>query len=441
MENAYIINGGKPLQGEVLLSGSKNVALKTLIAALLFESEVVLKNIPQIDDVEELIHLITLLGGKVERDNAGTVTVDGRKLRQNRVDLLHGSKIRVSFMLFAPLLKHFREAYIPNPGGCRLGARSIDRIVDGMKAVGIDVEYDSSTGFYHAALTGGVEGSYRFVKPSHTGTELLIMTGLLSDTGIVIENAALEPEIDDLIKFLNESGGNIVREGRQIRVAKKHVLKQEKPYTITADRNEAITFAALGQMTKGNVTVSYIEEAYIGVFVEKFRLAGGGVEKLSENKWKFYYKGPLKAIDITTEPFPGFMTDWQPIWAILMTQANGSSIIHERLFENRFSYVEELCKLGASIEYIDIPVENPEMFYFFNYVSGHKYHQSIRISGGKPMHNGVVTISDLRAGATLAIAALSVPGESVVNGISNIHRGYEKFVEKIRLLGGDIRQV
>ncbi len=440
MENSYIIRGGKPLHGQIKLSGSKNIALKTLIAALMFDSPVELRNIPAIDDVLELIHLIKLLGGKVEIEKNNVVKVDGRSININKVDLLHGSKIRVSFMLFAPLLHKFGEAYIPNPGGCRLGARSIDRIVEGMRSLGIDVQYESATGYYKAVLNKPVGGKYEFAKPSHTGTELLILTGLLSEKGTIIENAALEPEIDNLITFLNESGADIKRSGRQI-IIKKTQLIQKNPFTIASDRNEAITFAALALATKGEITVSHINETYIKAFIDKVRESGAGVEQISGDVWKFYYKGVLKSIDITTEPYPGFMTDWQPLWAILMTQSNGHSIIHERLFENRFSYVEELCKLGASIDYVDVDVEDPKSYYHFNYNSQNTYRQAIRINGGVKLHNGVVTISDLRAGATLAIAALCVNGESVVTGVSNIKRGYEDFVGKIKSVGGDISEV
>ncbi len=438
MENAYIIKGGKQLKGEIKLSGSKNIALKMLIAALMFDSVVELKNVPAIDDVLELIHLIKLLGGRVSMSAQGDVKIDGRKLKVNKVDLLHGSKIRVSFMFFAPLLMHFGEAYIPNPGGCRLGARSIDRIVEGLRAIGIKVDYDSSTGYYKSQIKGKIGGKYSFPKPSHTGTELLILAGLLTDTAITIENAALEPEIDELIKFLNEAGAYIKREGKTINILGKKNIQQKKPFAVASDRNEAITFAALAIATHGDIRIGNIEEHYIASFVDKLTKIGGGVERLSHDKWRFYYKGDLKSLDITTEPYPGFMTDWQPFWAILMTQAQGKSILHERLFENRFSYVDELCKLGAKIEYVDVDIENPHTFYHFNFKPGEKYRQAIAIYGGQDMHNGVVTIADLRAGATLAIAALAVSGETVVNGVSNIKRGYESFVEKIRSLGGDI---
>lgn len=441
IEDAYIIKGGKPLRGTVQLSGSKNIALKTLIAALMFESEVVLKRIPHINDVEDLIHLIRLLGAKAEWEGKNEVRIDGRGMSDRKVDLLHGSKIRVSFMLFAPLLLRFGEAYIPNPGGCRIGARPIDRIVAGMQAIGIEVSYDSGTGYYHAVKSGPLGGTFRFDKPSHTTTELLIMIAMMASSEVVLENAALEPEIDDLIAFLNEAGADIVREGNSIRIQPTHRLAQNKPYEIAADRNEAVTYAVLAHLTKGEITIEHIPRFYIQTFIDELTKIGGHVEEKSPNSFTVSYREGLHATHIETAPHPGFMTDWQPLWAILMTQATGLSVIHERIFENRFNYAPELCKLGADIEFCDIEVADPQAFYLFNIEADHELKQAIQINGPKTLHNGVVTISDLRAGATLAVAALSAPGESVVHRVSTLERGYERFVEKVRSLGGDIRKV
>ena len=168
---------------------------------------------------------------------------------------------------------------------------------------------------------------------------------------------------------------------------------------------------------------------------------GAGVNPLGKSLVNFYYRGSLKSSNIETSPHPGFMTDWQPNWAILMTQAKGLSIIHERVFENRFSYVEELRKLGAEIDYIKVPVKNPTEYFFFNFDPLKKYNQAIRIRGKQELHGGVLDIADLRAGATLAIAALVAEGESVVNSASTLERGYENLVAKIQNLGGDIRQI
>lgn len=442
MEDAYIINGGKPLTGHIQLSGAKNIALKVIIAALQFDSEVTLNNIPRIKDVQELLNLIHDLGGKAEFTEKNTLVIDGRTMTKHTVSLLYGAKIRVSFMFFAPLLHKFLYADIPNPGGCRLGARSIDRVIEGIQALGVTVNYDSDeTGYYNAQIKNKVQGTYSFPKPSHTGTELLIMLSVFAQGTVTLENVALEPEIDDLISFLNAGGAKITRNDKTILIEGVESLKQVEPYTIAADRVEAATYAVAALATKGDITMEGISENYIHGFIQKLEEAGAGIEQQSEKTWRFFYKQQLKAVSIETEPHPGFLTDWQPMYAVLMTQADGKTIIHERIFENRFSYVSELNKLGADIEYMNPKVDNPSEFYHFNYDKEKDYEQAICIKGPQELHNGVPEVKDLRAGATLAIAALIADGESVVNGISHLERGYEDFVEKVRSLGGDISKV
>lgn len=442
MEDAYIIQGGKQLKGNVKLSGAKNAALKMVIASLLFDGKVTLQNVPRIRDFDELLHLFTELGATAEFSNTNTVIIDGTGLKTNTVDLLHGSKIRSTFLLFAPLLKKFKEAHIPNPGGCRIGARPIDRIMNGLKELGGIVEYDHATGYYHAKLVGKTHGSYTFEKPSHTGTEFMIMLSVFSEGTVQIHNAALEPEIDDLISFLNEGGADIHREGTSIVVRGVNSLSQKKPYSIVSDRNEAVTFAVLGLITKGDITIGPIKPNILDTFISAVKKCGGGVEIVGTDKIRFYYKGEFSPIHIETEPHPGFMTDWQQNWVVLMTQAQGVSTVHERVFENRFAFVEELQKLGAKIEYDVTSVVNPKEYYHFSYDPEKTYTQAIKIYGPQKLHNGVLKIpSDLRAGATLAIAALLVPGESIVHGVSNMERGYERFIEKVIQLGGDIKRL
>lgn len=441
MEDAYIISGGKSLSGEVKLSGAKNVALKVIIAALLFDGEVILHNIPRINDVYELLNLINSLGAKAEFIDKNSLSVKAREMNKNRVDFLYGSKIRVSFMMFAPLLHRFKTCYLPNPGGCRIGARPIDRIIEGIQRLGVRVEYDSRTGYYRADADGSFSDSYTFPKTSHTGTELLILISLFGKKTVTINNAALEPEIDDLISFLNQSGAKIRRDGSRIIINPVKQLKQRQPYTIISDRNEAVTYASLALATKGEIVISKIPQFLVDSFIKKLKQAGGGINRIGENEIRVRYSKQLNAISIETLPYPGFMTDWQPNWAVLMTQAKGATTINERVFENRFSYVEELRKLGAEIDYIKMPVINPSEYFFFNFDPNKKYRQAIKIVGPQTLHGGVLTVSDLRAGASLAIAALVAEGDSVVNGASILERGYEDFVKKIQELGGSIKKI
>lgn len=440
MEDAFIVRGGNKLSGKIRLSGAKNVALKAIIAALLFDSPVTLENVPRIGDVEELIHLIVKLGATVRWTSHNTLVIDPKSLKSNKVDLLHASKIRVSFMLFAPLLAHFKECFIPNPGGCRLGERPIGRIIKGMKALGVKVEYSSKSGFYEASMKQEPTGSFEFEKPSHTGTELLIMLSCLGTQQIVLKNAAQEPEIDELIAFLNNSGAQIKRDGDTILIKSVKALTQKKPHHILSDRNEAITFAVLAIASGGDITMSPLDPEQIRSFITSLKKAGAQVEEKGD---AVRFKGgtDLKPVDIETSTHPDFMTDWQPNWAILMTQAHGKSIIHERVFTGRFGYVEELKKLGADIEFVDVDVKDPKQYYHFNYQNSRKYRQAIQITGPQKLHNGVLQVSDLRAGATLAIAALIAEGESVIEGASILERGYEDFPGKIASLGGNLKKI
>jgi UDP-N-acetylglucosamine 1-carboxyvinyltransferase len=442
MKDAYLIEGNTPLKGEVRLSGAKNVAVKAIIAALLFEGEVILKNIPHIQDVYELMKHFRDLGAKAEFYEENTVKIDGTGLKVNKSDLqLHDTGNRSSFMLFAPLLYKFKSAYIPNPSISKIGARPIDRVVQGMEELGVEVDYDEGTGFYKAEMKSLPKGSYTFNKPSHTGTEMLILLSVLSDNEVRIENAGLEPEIDDLIRFLNESGARISRNGTTIYIKGVKELHQQKPYTISWDRNEAVLYAVLAVITKGDIIISRIEESVIRAFNDALQRAGGGVEHLSDGRWRYFYKGPLKAVDITTSPHPGFMTDWQPVWAVLMTQAQGKSIIQERVHENRFNYVDELRKMGADIEFIKTPINNPAEYFFFNFDPSKKYNQTIRINGPKELLSSTVEITDIRTGIALITAAFAAEGKSTLNAASVLEKGYEKIVDKTVALGGIIARV
>ena len=439
MEDAYIVQGGDVLLGEVTLSGAKNLALKTIIASLLFESTVTLTNVPKINDVHELLHLLKKLGAKVEQ-NENTVIIDPSTLNSSKPDLLHASKLRASFLLFAPLLHRFKECRIPNPGGCRIGMRPIDRIISGMEAFGVTTEYHSEDGYYDAKLPQSPKGSYKFSKPTHTGTELLIMLGALGENEITIENSALEPEIDELIHFLNEAGAKITKNGTTIVIQGVASLKQIKPFRIFSDRNEAVTFATLAVATKGSVEIHNLIPDQLTSFNKAMVESGVKVE-VRKDSIVYKYVGTIKPVSITTEPHPGFMTDWQPNWAVLMTQADGVSTVHETVFENRFSYVDELLKLGAQIEYVETIDSDIDKIYHFNTGDSKELKQKIQIVGGAPLHSGAINIADLRAGATLLIAALIAPGETVVTNANILERGYENIVNKISGLGGKLKRV
>ena len=438
MNDSYLIKGGKKLSGEVVLSGAKNASIKLMIASLLFDTPVEITRVPHNQDNTELINLLNDLGvsAKIEGNIA---KIEPQNINNSQVSLLYGSKIRSSFLLFGPLLRKFGKAYIPNPGGCRIGARPIERIIKGFEALGVTMNYHSETGYYEATINGQISGHYIFEKPTHTGTEALILAAVCGGGRVVLENAALEPEIDDLIKFLNDGGAKIRRVDRNIEIESVSSLSQKSSHEVVEDRNEAVTFAALAYATHGDITIKNIHRNLIESFLLKVEEAGGGVEHISDSCIRFYHKSRLKATDITTSPHPGYMTDWQPQWGLMMATADGVSVIHETMLESRLNYVQELQKVGAKIEFFQPNVDEPEKLYQFAYKKGKNYKQAVRITGVQRLHNGVLAVHDLRAGAVCVMAALSAEGESVVNDIGQIERGYEQLIKKLTALGADIK--
>lgn len=445
MKDAYIIQGGTPLKGEVKLSGAKNVALKVIIASLLFDSDISLLNIPRIGDVEALIGMLKQVGVEIKFSGKNEIELKKDSIKDYQIDLYSAAKIRVSFMLFAPLLFRFGRAKIPNPGGCRIGQRPIDRQIEAIRQFGVDVHYNSADGYYHAKLVSDkLKGArVKFAKKTHTGTEFAIMLGCLAQGETVIDNASKEPEIDDLISFLNQAGAKIKRKGEKIYLVGVESLRQKHKYKIISDRNEAVTYAIFALGTKGEVSVGEINPAVIKGFIDKVIEAGGLVD-IGEKKVRFTWQESLSSTNVTTAPYPGFMTDWQAPWAVLMTQVSGVSTIHETVFEDRFSYVEELKKLGAKIEFFRPKVDNPQKVYQFNLGKRKKEPQAasaIKIYGKTNFHNGILQVSDLRAGASLLIAASIAPGQSVVHGASVIDRGYQNIDKKLQSLGGEIKKI
>ncbi|MEI6326543.1 MAG: UDP-N-acetylglucosamine 1-carboxyvinyltransferase [Candidatus Roizmanbacteria bacterium] len=440
MQDSYIINGGKPLKGEVVLSGAKNASIKLMIAALLCDGPVTLRRVPHNEDNQNLIMLLRELGCVVSLEGH-TVTIDPRGISISEVGLLYGSKIRSSFLLFGPLLHRFGTCRIPNPGGCRIGARPIDRITDALQELGAVINYSSETGYYDATLPKSPSGSCRFAKSTHTGTEAVILLAARSPETVVIHNAALEPEIDNLIDFINHAGADIKRDGANIICRGSKNLNCTEPFDVVEDRNEAVTFAAMAYATHGDITIVNLHSTLIKSFIEKVIEAGGGVDVINDHSVRFYWKQRLHATNITTSAHPGYMTDWQPQFGIMMATAEGTSTIHETMLESRLNWVPELRKVGAHIDSFQPHVTDPETIYQFNYDPEQTYEQGVHIIGVDQLHSGVLKMVDIRAGAALAIAALSAEGESILLGANHVERGYEKLTEKIRKLGGDIQLV
>lgn len=270
----------------------------------------------------------------------------------------------------------------------------------------------------------------------------MILAAVLADGITVLENAAEEPEIDDLINLLNLMGAQIKRvKKRQIVIKGVDRLKSAK-YSIMPDRNEAVTFAIGAIASKGDVTVEGAEEEHLRPFLNALDKIGGGWKKVDDKRIRFYYKKSLRPTNIVTSPYPGFMTDWQAPWAILMTQASGRSLIHETIYEDRFGYVSELTKMGANIKPYKPKINNPKKFYNFNWNDRQKDSvHAVKITGPTKLHEAVLEVMDLRAGATLVLAGIVAKGKSTIYGLEHIDRGYEDMEGRLRSLGAIITRI
>lgn len=435
----FAITGGRPWQGSIQVSGAKNVAMKVILAGLLTDEPLKIHNIPHISSVDGTAEIVRHLGVETTFRPHQSLIVHNNGIASHTVPLELGGQYRTATMVIGPLLARLGKAVVPNPGGCRLGKRPIDRHIEGLQAMGAVVSYQD--GYFHAHADHLHGAHYRFPSNSHTGTEALLLAAVLAKGQTVLKNAAEELEVDDLIALLVKMGARIERrENRTIvidGVAKLHGAE----HTIMPDRNEAVTFAVGAIASGGDVTVEGAIPAHLHAFLEKLDEVGGGWQQVSETAIRFYRKGSLRAARVVTRPHPGFMTDWQGPWTLLMTQAEGVSRIHETIYENRFCYVSELCKMGARIKFYHPHVAHPERFYNFQWTQMAGSYQGIKIQGPVALHNAVLEVSDLRAGATLVLAATIAQGESYIRGVDHIDRGYQLIEDRLQSVGVTIRRV
>ncbi len=438
--NKFVIKGGNALQGEIGIAGAKNAALKVLVAACLTDEKVVIHNVPLIADLFVMIDIMKDLGADVRLEDH-TVTIQVQQFAHSSIPLDKAARARTSSMFIGPLLARTGEAIIPNPGGCRLGARPIDRTVEGVGQMGVDITYHSEDGYFHAKTKGLKATTYRFPKSTHTGTETMIISAALAEGTTVLDNAAEEPEINDVITLINAMGGNVKRTApRQITIVGVKKLHGSE-FTISPDRIEVATFAIAAVITGGDIFIKDAHKAHIAAFMEKYKATGAGYE-IKNNGIRFFANGTLKAVDVETGIHPGFLTDWQAPWAILMTQAEGVATIHETVFENKMGYVADLKRMGAKVKLFNPKVTNPEEVYNYNLEDDQpEYFHAVRITGPKKLHNAVMTTLDIRAGAAIVLAALAAKGTSTIFGIEKLDRGYEGFETRLTKLGASIKRV
>jgi UDP-N-acetylglucosamine 1-carboxyvinyltransferase len=416
--DSLLIKGGVPLHGEVCISGAKNAVLPILAATLLTSAPCVIRRVPNLSDVKFMCQILTWLGAavKVEGD---TIRVEARRIRgAGDYDLVR--KMRGSICIMGPLLGRLRKATVSLPGGCVIGARPINLHLKGFAALGAKVTIEA--GYVHAAakrligssiFLGGRAGS------TVLGTANLIMAAVLAEGVTVIESAACEPEVVDLVEFLNRMGARVTGAGSPTititGVKELHGAEHE----VIPDRIEAATYAIAAAATQGEVLLRGARAEHLGAVLDKLHEAGATIERNGVGI-KIRRTGRTKPVDITTLPYSGFPTDVQAQMMALMTLTPGISIITERIFESRFMHVSELTRLGADIE-----IEGP----------------SAIIKGGKPLSGAPVMASDLRASAALVIAGLAARGTTQVNRVYHIDRGYENIDGKLRQLGARVERI
>jgi len=419
-----VITGGTPLHGEVRIAGAKNAVLKQMAAAALTDEPVVLRNVPNISDVAILRELMSDIGFDVRRSNGDALEILAIDAPWPFVPLEAALKMRASFILLGPMLARFGRVILPNPGGDRIGRRPVDYHVAAMEQMGATIVYRN--GYYFAAAPpGGLRGaSISFPTVSVMGTENVILAATIAHGTTVIDNAALEPEVDDLIGLLCAMGARIERTAeRRIEIEGVDRLGGAE-HRVLGDRLEAETFAIAAAVTGGDVVLRGIDPGHLGAFLEVCDRMGVRYEadaSASTLRLLGSSSGPFRAVDVRTDPYPGFATDFQAPLSVLMTQADGVSSIHETIFEDRLDHAAELVKMGARIEVVDA--------------------RRARITGPTRLHGAGVGIADLRAGATLILAALIADGTSVISGIEHVDRGYEQIEAKLVALGARINRI
>ena len=412
----YVINGGKPLQGEVEISGAKNAAVAIIPAALMVDGVCRIENMPQISDTDMLLTILTQLGAEVRMICPGTIEIDSRNVRFCDAPFELMRKIRASYYLIGAMLGRFGSAKTTMPGGCNFGVRPIDQHIKGMNALGAVV--DVRNGFVYAeAEDGKLHGPKIYLDKVSVGATMnIILAATMAGGRTIIENAAREPHIVDLANFLNSMGADIRGAGTDTVKVKGVERLHGGSYSIIPDQIEAGTYMVAAAATGGEVLVKNVIPKHLECISAKLRETGTIVQEY-EDSVLVKGNGHLRKANIKTLPYPGFPTDMQPQMGALLCMANGTSVITEGIYDNRFKYVNELRKMGA-----DIQVDGRIAIF----------------EGGAKLTGAPVMACDLRAGAAMVIAGMCASGRTEIEDIHFIERGYENFVGKLRKLGADI---
>lgn len=416
----YIMKGGTPLCGEVVIGGAKNASLGVLAAAVMTDGECFIENMPDVRDTNVMLQAIEGIGGKVERVDAHTVKISGKTISEDNtfVDGEFIRKIRASYYLLGALLGKYKRAVVALPGGCDIGSRPIDQHIKGFKALGAQV--DISHGMI-TAVAKELHGAHIYMDVVSVGATInVMMAAALADGNTIIENAAKEPHIVDVANFLNSMGANIKGAGTDVIRIKGVESFHGSEYAIIPDQIEAGTFMTAAATTRGDITVKNVIPKHLEAISAKLAEIGCTIHEYDDAVRVDARDRKLTNTQIKTLPYPGYPTDMQPQMAIVLALSEGTSVITESIFENRFKYVDELARMGGRIQ-----------------VEGN----TAIITGVSHYTGAEVVAPDLRAGAALVTAGLAADGYTVVDSIQYIQRGYERFEEKLQGLGANIALV
>ena len=422
------IVGGNRLNGVIPISGAKNAALPLMISSLLTDDTLTLENVPHLADVERLIRILGNHGvdysvnGRRESQGAGysrTIHFTARHIVNTTAPYDLVSKMRASFWVIGPLVARMGEAKVSLPGGCAIGTRPVDLFIDGLKTLGVDIEIDS--GYVHARAPKGIQGGhYEFPKVSVGATHVLMMAGALANGAVEISNAAREPEVVNLAECLNAMGARISGAGTSHIVIEGVQSLSGARHRVLPDRIETGTYAMAVAMSGGDVTLEDTSACLLETALDSMRAAGVEVTPTNSGIRISRNGAGLEAVDVMTDPFPGFPTDLQAQFMAMMTKAKGTSKITETIFENRFMHVQELARLGADIS-----------------LSG----QTATVKGVGGLKGAQVMATDLRASVSLVIAALAAEGETIVNRVYHLDRGFERLEEKLTRCGAEVERL
>ena len=413
----YIIKGGNPLVGEVEIGGAKNAALAILAAAIMTDETVQIENLPDVNDINVMLEAIAGIGAMVQRIDRHTVKINGSTIGDFNIEYDYIKKIRASYYLLGALLGKYKRAEVALPGGCNIGSRPIDQHLKGFRALGADVDIE------HGKIVAEAEqlrGTHLYFDVVSVGATInVMMAAAMADGVTIMENVAKEPHVVDVANFLNSMGANIRGAGTDVIKIRGVKTLHKSEYSIIPDQIEAGTFMFAAAATKGDVTVLNVIPKHLDATISKLIDIGCEVEEF-DDAVRVVAKGRLRSTQVKTLPYPGYPTDMQPQIGVVLALAHGTSTITESIFENRFKYLDELARMGANIK-----------------IEGN----SATIEGVEKFSGARVSAPDLRAGAALCIAGLATDGIPIIDDIVYIQRGYERFEEKLRGLGGMIEKV